>query len=271
MMSFSSGPIAAVIMAMRRLLHLTASQASHAGTCMINRIVRGREILTEPTPTTGKTKIRIGRSAMPIERADPYEAMEPIQAGGARHSGSRKNAYRHNHASRKLGGLRAKRSVTATAEWSKEKVMRSVTTFTLALLIGSAAIPVSRPMAQGASVAQGQGVVTHVRTTSELAAICDPNWGGVPRLEAIAYCQGFLTSFGQYHTLLYPPGGPSRPLFCVPVPGPSVAQSGLAFAAWARANIQHSNEPALDSLLRWAQGSFPCTSSARSTTSRSTR
>ena len=126
-------------------------------------------------------------------------------------------------------------------------------------------------MAQGASVAQGQGVVTHVRTTSELAAICDPNWGGVPRLEAIAYCQGFLTSFGQYHTLLYPPGGPSRPLFCVPVPGPSVAQSGLAFAAWARANVQHSNEPALDSLLRWAQGSFPCTSSARSTTSRSTR
>ena len=179
--------------------------------------------------------------------------------------------HRHNPASRKLGGLRAIRSVTATAEWSKETAMRSVTTFTLALLLAGAGIPMPGPMAQGASGARGEAIVTHVRTTSELAAICDPNWGGVPRLEAIAYCQGFLTSFGQYHTLLYPPGGPSRPLFCVPVPGPSVAESGLAFASWARANVQYSNEPALDSLLRWAQGSFPCTSRARSSTSRSIR
>jgi hypothetical protein len=149
--------------------------------------------------------------------------------------------------------------------------MRNVTTLTLAVLLGSAAIPLSGPMAQGSSTARGQAIVTHVQTTSELAAICDPSWGGVPRLEAIAYCQGFLTSFGQYHTLLYPPGGPSRPLFCVPVPGPSVAESGLAFASWARANTQYSNEPALDSLLRWAQGSFPCVSSARSSSSRSTR
>ena len=162
------------------------------------------------------------------------------------------------------------RTETTNTEGLKETAMRSITIFALALLIGGAAIPASEPMAQGTSVAQGQAIVTHVRTTSELAAICDPNWGGVPRLEAIAYCQGFLTSFGQYHTLLYPPGGPSQPLFCVPVPGPSVAESGLAFASWARANAQHSNEPALDSLLRWAQMRFPCTSSARSSTSRNT-
>jgi hypothetical protein len=149
--------------------------------------------------------------------------------------------------------------------------MRTVTIFTLAALLGSMAIPTSAPMAQGTSATRGQGIVTHVQTASELAAICDPSWGGVPRLEAIAYSQGFLTSFGQYHTLLYPPGGPSRPLFCVPVPGPSVAESGLAFASWARSNAQYSNEPALDSLLRWAQASFPCVSSSRSSTSRSTR
>lgn len=178
---------------------------------------------------------------------------------------------RHDGASRQFSSPDAIGNVTATAEWLKEKAMRSITTFTLALLLGGAAIPVSGPMAQGTSAAQGQAIVTHVRTTSELAAICDPSWGGIPRLEAIAYCQGFLTSFGQYHTLLYPSGGPSRPLFCVPVPGPSVAESGLAFASWARANVQYSNEPALDSLLRWAQGSFPCTSNARSSTSRNIR
>jgi hypothetical protein len=98
--------------------------------------------------------------------------------------------------------------------------------------------------------------VTHVETVAELAAVCDPARTGVPRLEAIAYCQGFLTSAGQYHTMLHPPG--RRPLYCVPVPGPTIAESGIAFAAWARANPAYSREPALDGLLRWAQATFPC-------------
>lgn len=149
--------------------------------------------------------------------------------------------------------------------------MRSVTAVALAMALGSAAIPVSGAMAQGGPAPTGQPVVTHVQTASELAAICDPAWGGVPRLEAIAYCQGFLTSFGQYHALLYPQGGPARPLFCVPAPGPTVAQSGVAFAAWARENPRYGNEPALDGLLRWAQANFPCPPSPPSRTSRTTR
>jgi Rap1a immunity proteins len=100
-------------------------------------------------------------------------------------------------------------------------------------------------------------VVTNVQTSAELAAICDPAWSGVPRLEAIAYCQGFITSAGQYHTLLHPAGGP-RPLFCLPSPAPTIAQSGLAFSAWMRANPTHSSEPALDGFLRWAQATYPC-------------
>jgi len=109
--------------------------------------------------------------------------------------------------------------------------------------------------------------VTHVQTAADLAAVCDPGWSGVPRLEAIAYCQGFLTSFGQHHALLYPQRGPSRPLFCLPTPGPTIAQSGVAYAAWARENQSHAGEPALDGLLRWAQATYPC----RPATPRATR
>lgn len=103
------------------------------------------------------------------------------------------------------------------------------------------------------------GIVTHVETAADLAAVCDPGWGGVARLEAIAYCQGYLTSFGQLHTLLHPAGvrGP-RPLYCLPTPGPSIADSGLGFAAWLRANPNRAAEPAQDGLLRWAEASFPC-------------
>ena len=112
--------------------------------------------------------------------------------------------------------------------------------------------------------AQPQPHTTEVRTMSDLAAVCDPRVGSVERLESIAYCQGFLTAAGQYHTSLHPAGGPRRPLFCVPNPPPSVAQSGLGFAAWARQNPQHANEPALDGLLRWAQSAYPCPTTAAS-------
>lgn len=112
-------------------------------------------------------------------------------------------------------------------------------------------------LASGQAQAQPRQV-DHVQTASDLAAVCDPATSGVVRLEAIAYCQGFLTSAGQYHALIYPQGGPLRPLFCVPNPGPSVAESGIGFARWVRENPGYANEPALDSLLRWAQARFPC-------------
>ena len=121
-------------------------------------------------------------------------------------------------------------------------------------------------LAGGAAMAQpqtgpaGSPVIDHVQTVGDLAAVCDPSWGGVPRLEAIAYCQGFLTSAGQYHTLLHPRGGRSNPVYCVPSPGPSIAESGIGFAAWARQNPQHVREPALDGFFRWAQSRFPCPS-----------
>ena len=110
--------------------------------------------------------------------------------------------------------------------------------------------------AAAAGGAQAQQT-TQVQTARDLASVCDPQVAGVPRLESIAYCQGFLTSFGQYHALAHPPGRPGQ-LFCVPNPGPSIAQSGLSFARWTRDNAQNAAEPAADGLLRWAVASFPC-------------
>jgi Rap1a immunity proteins len=135
---------------------------------------------------------------------------------------------------------------------------------TMAVALACAAGPA---MAQPAAPAMAQPAatatpVTQVQTAGDLAAVCDPGWGGVPRLEAIAYCQGFLTSFGQHHALLYPGGGRAQPLFCLPTPGPTIAQSGVAYAAWARANPRHAGEPALDGLLRWAQATYPCRAAA---------
>lgn len=108
------------------------------------------------------------------------------------------------------------------------------------------------------AAAQAPAHVTDVRSVSDLAAVCDPRIQGVERLESIAYCQGFVTAAAQYHTSLHPAGGTRNPMYCLPNPPPTVAQSGLGFAAWARQNPQHANEPALDGLLRWAQSTYPC-------------
>jgi len=116
----------------------------------------------------------------------------------------------------------------------------------------------------GSGVATAQPVpVNNVRSVQDLAAVCDPGWSGVPRFEAIAYCQGFLTSAGQYHALLVQAHGSVGSAFCVPNPGPSIAESGLAFANWARANPSYAQDAAMSGLLRWGQSTFPCPTPAR--------
>ena len=143
----------------------------------------------------------------------------------------------------------------------------------LVLATALAALVAAPAMAQQRSGQQPQGtdLIDHVRTVSDLARVCDPPWGGVPRLEAIAYCQGFLTGAGQYHALLYPTGGRARPLYCIPTPGPTVADGGVAFATWSRANPSHANEAALDGVLRWAQATYPCTAPTARTPARGGR
>ncbi len=149
-------------------------------------------------------------------------------------------------------------------------MMRIPTMALAAILAAPGAIAQTAPQAaapagganQPAATRQQEDLIDHVGTVADLAAVCNPRWGGVLRLEAIAYCQGFMTAAGQYHTLLYPTSGPQRPLFCLPDPAPTVAQSGLQFAAWAGSNPQYAREAALDGMLRWAQAQYPCATPA---------
>ncbi|WP_431280574.1 Rap1a/Tai family immunity protein [Humitalea sp. 24SJ18S-53] len=116
-----------------------------------------------------------------------------------------------------------------------------------------------------AGPALAQAPTTAVHTVADLAAVCGPADALPPvaRLEAIAYCQGFVTAAGQYHAALHRAGGRHRPLFCLPTPAPSVAQAAVAFVAWAGENPTRAGEPALDGLLRFAQAAYPCPTPAR--------
>jgi hypothetical protein len=135
-----------------------------------------------------------------------------------------------------------------------------------------AALPIAALLAAPpAARAQPATAPTSVNTTADLAAICLPTTTGVERLEAIAYCQGYVTAIGQYNAGLHPAGGSRAPLFCLPNPAPTVAESAIAFANWAKQNPQYSNEPAPDGLLRWAQATYPCPAGAAQPAARGTR
>ena len=126
----------------------------------------------------------------------------------------------------------------------------------MAAMLGVAAPVMAQPAAGDTPTA--------VSTTAELAEICLPSTQGVQRLEAIAYCQGYFTAAGQYHAALHPASSRRPPLFCLPNPAPTVAQSAIAFANWAKQNPQYGSEPAPDGLLRWAQSAYPCPTTAAS-------
>ncbi|WP_149539031.1 Rap1a/Tai family immunity protein [Siccirubricoccus phaeus] len=148
---------------------------------------------------------------------------------------------------------------------------------TLPAALAAAWLGLATPaLAQGTSPGMrpgtgGSGTPTSVSTTADLAAICLPTAQDPQRLEAIAYCQGYMTAAGQYHSMLHRPGGRRRPLYCLPNPAPTVAESAIAFAQWARQNPQYNQEPALDGLFRWAQATYPCPQEAAPSRPRTSR
>lgn len=108
----------------------------------------------------------------------------------------------------------------------------------------------------------GSAQVTNATSVADLAALCAPHSTGLPRLEAIAYCQGYVTAAGHAYAALMPASGPRPPIVCMGTPGPSVAEAGVGFAAWAAQHPEHASEPALDGLLRYAQATYPCPAAA---------
>jgi len=136
------------------------------------------------------------------------------------------------------------------------------TLYLAAALAGLASAPAMAQSPAGSRAgAPASSIVTQAGTVADLAALCDPSPNNPRRLESIAYCQGYVTAIGQYHTALHPQGSAQPPLYCVPNPPPTIAESGLAFAAWARQNPQYSGEPAVEGLLRWASTTYPCPTS----------
>ena len=113
-----------------------------------------------------------------------------------------------------------------------------------------AAMAAMAALAAGTTAAQERGI-----TTATLAETCRSAGGDVAGATALGFCRGFMTGAGQYHREI---SAHRPPIFCLPTPSPSFEAAQASFVAWAAANAQYADAPALDGLLRWAAATYPC-------------
>ena len=96
-----------------------------------------------------------------------------------------------------------------------------------------------------------------LKTAQDLVDLCtvadnDPNVEG-----ARGFCYGFMSGAGHYHRAINA-GKKAKPLFCLPDPKPSRAESAKLFVDWARANPKYLSDEPVDALIRFASATWPC-------------
>jgi hypothetical protein len=74
---------------------------------------------------------------------------------------------------------------------------------------------------------------------------------------AHGFCYGFLSGAGSYHRALNA-GEDAHPIYCLPKTVVSRAEVARLFVDWSLANSQYMDEPAIDTLIRFAVQTWPC-------------
>jgi hypothetical protein len=97
----------------------------------------------------------------------------------------------------------------------------------------------------------------NVRTTGDLVALCntpntDPSYPG-----AIGLCVGYGSGVLDYH-LADTHGRKRARKVCLPAQPPTRGEARRMFVAWAQANPQYTEEPAVSGVMRFLIATFPC-------------
>lgn len=124
-----------------------------------------------------------------------------------------------------------------------------------AAAIGLAAF-VAAPVAHGDEGATDEGDYLIV-DVSDLVDLCNAKVQDADFASAIHMCHGYLVGAHQLHEAAITPsenGG----FYCLPETPPSRDAAVVAFVTWAQAAEGAMDMPAIEGLMRWAAGEFPC-------------
>jgi len=95
-----------------------------------------------------------------------------------------------------------------------------------------------------------------IRHTADLVSVCATEARAPDSALATAFCHGFLV--GAYH--FYDATTPEISRFiCAPDPMPTRTEVMDSFVVWAKANPQHMNENAVETLFRYLTITYSCT------------
>jgi hypothetical protein len=131
---------------------------------------------------------------------------------------------------------------------------------TLMLTAGAAAIVAAAGSTGEAATAEN----FQVKNTQDLVDLCAVQRNDPVSVQAIHFCEGYLTGVYHYHQALTTGRG-QAPVFCPTGTLPTRDQAAGMFVTWARSNPQHMDAPAVDGIFRWAIETWPCPRGARRT------
>ena len=97
-----------------------------------------------------------------------------------------------------------------------------------------------------------------VRNALDIVTLCSLAKDDPLHTAAANFCHGYVV--GAYHySRAMTAGDPDRkPLVCLPNPQPTRDEAIRAFVAWAQTHPQYNNEPAVETLFKFAIERWPC-------------
>jgi hypothetical protein len=96
-----------------------------------------------------------------------------------------------------------------------------------------------------------------VKNTQDLVDLCAVQRNDPIAVQAIHFCEGYLTGVYHYHQALTAGRG-QAPVFCPTGALPTRDQAVAMFVTWGRSNPQHMEERPVDGIFRWAVETWPC-------------
>jgi hypothetical protein len=96
-----------------------------------------------------------------------------------------------------------------------------------------------------------------IRSAQDLVDLCAVQTSDPLYASAIHFCHGFALGAWQYHEA-QASGPDGHRLVCLPEPPPTRDQAIAMFVAWSATHAAAMTEPAVDALLRFLTGKYPC-------------
>lgn len=142
--------------------------------------------------------------------------------------------------------------------------MRSPSPFCALAIATAAALAITAPSRASAQAA-GPAITQDdflIRTTADLAKLCDADARDPMHSAAVQFCLGFGVGVHQ-NEQLHQAASRARPLYCLPNPAPSRVAVMTGFIAWTKATPSVATIAPAAGVMQYFMQAYPCPPATR--------